>query len=70
MSLLFVNQPDVDLLGNQGHLLTGSSDASVDIVSISLTFRWLARARSCRGRAKTCPAIGSDATRLTNLAFR
>ena len=37
---LFVNQPDVDLLDDQGHLLRGNFDASVDIVSAALTFRW------------------------------
>jgi long-chain fatty acid transport protein len=37
---LFVNQAGVDLLDDQGHLLHGYFDASVDIVSASLTFRW------------------------------
>ena len=38
---LFVEQPIVDLLlDSQGHLLRGNYDASVDIVSASLTFRW------------------------------
>ncbi len=37
---LFVNQPDAELLDTQGHLLQGSYDASVNIVSASLTFRW------------------------------
>jgi long-chain fatty acid transport protein len=37
---LFVDQPDVNLLDDQGHLLRGNYDASVDIVSASLTFRW------------------------------
>lgn len=36
----FVEQPQVDLLDDQGHLLTGNYDASVDIVSAALTFRW------------------------------
>jgi long-chain fatty acid transport protein len=39
-SHLFVNEPKVDLLDDQGHLLRGSFDASVEIVSASLTFRW------------------------------
>ncbi len=37
---LFVNQPDAELLDTQGHLLQGNYDASVNIVSASLTFRW------------------------------
>ena len=37
---LFVNRPDVDLLDDQGHSLRGNFDASVDIVSAALTFRW------------------------------
>lgn len=38
---LFVEQPNVDLLLDaQGHLLRGNYDASVDIVSASLTLRW------------------------------
>lgn len=37
---LFVNQADVDLLDDQGHLFRGHYDASVDIVSAALTFRW------------------------------
>ena len=39
-SHLFVNEPKVDLLDDQGHRLRGSFDASVEIVSASLTFRW------------------------------
>ncbi len=37
---LFVEQPEVNLRDNQGHLLSGHYDASVDIVSAALTFRW------------------------------
>ncbi|MGH8092540.1 MAG: OmpP1/FadL family transporter [Chthoniobacterales bacterium] len=37
---LFVDQPDTELVDSQGHLLRGNYDASVDIVSASLTFRW------------------------------
>ncbi len=37
---LFVQQPDAIFLDSQGHLLRGNYDASVDIVSTALTFRW------------------------------
>lgn len=37
---LFVNDPTVDLLDTQGHELIGRFDASVDIVSAAVTFRW------------------------------
>lgn len=39
-SHLFVNDPKVDLVDGQGHNLRGTYDASVDIVSAALTFRW------------------------------
>ncbi|MDQ2868231.1 MAG: outer membrane protein transport protein [Verrucomicrobiota bacterium] len=37
---LFVQDPEVDVTDNQGHNLRGVYDASVDIVSASVTFRW------------------------------
>lgn len=37
---LFVQDPHVDVTDNQGHELRGTFDASVDIVSAAVTFRW------------------------------
>lgn len=37
---LFVDDPHTDLLDTQGHLLVGTYDAHVDIVSASVTFKW------------------------------
>jgi long-chain fatty acid transport protein len=39
-SHLFVDDPKVDLIDSQGHNLRGTYDASVDLVSAALTFRW------------------------------
>jgi long-chain fatty acid transport protein len=50
---LFVNRPDVDVLDSQGHLLLGNFDASVDIVSAALTFRW-------GGPREVAPGTGKD----------
>ena len=37
---LFVGNPSVDFTDAQGHNLRGTFDASVDIVSASVTFLW------------------------------
>ncbi|MGZ5020663.1 MAG: OmpP1/FadL family transporter [Chthoniobacterales bacterium] len=37
---LFVNDPTTNLLDAQGHELRGTFDASVDIVSAAVTFKW------------------------------
>ncbi|HEY0368510.1 MAG TPA: outer membrane protein transport protein, partial [Chthoniobacterales bacterium] len=37
---LFVDDPSSTFTDNQGHELIGRYDASVDVVSASLTFRW------------------------------
>ncbi len=37
---LFVQDPTVDFTDGEGHELTGTFDAAVDIVSASVTFRW------------------------------
>ncbi|MDQ6622541.1 MAG: outer membrane protein transport protein, partial [Verrucomicrobiota bacterium] len=49
---LFVDDPRVDLLDTQGHALIGKFDASVDIVSAAVTFKW-------GGRREAMPA-GKD----------
>jgi len=52
---LFVNDPTVDYTDAQGHNLRGTFDASVDIVSASVTFLWggpkAAAAPSTEGKA-------------------
>jgi hypothetical protein len=37
---LFVQDPTVDFNDNQGHELVGKFDATVNIVSAAVTFRW------------------------------
>jgi hypothetical protein len=37
---VFVVDPIVNVTDNQGHNLRGRFDASVDIVSASITYRW------------------------------
>lgn len=50
---LFVRDPGVDTIDNQGHELRGKFDASVDIVSAAVTFRW-------GGPREITPVSGKD----------
>ena len=50
---LFVQDPRVDVIDKQGHELRGNFDASVDIVSAAVTFRW-------GGPRETTPVSGKD----------
>lgn len=50
---LFVEDPRADVTDNQGHELRGKFDASVDIVSAAVTFRW-------GGPREVAPVSGKD----------
>lgn len=50
---LFVQDPGVDVTDKQGHELRGTFDASVDIVSAAVTFRW-------GGPREIAPVSGKD----------
>ena len=50
---LFVEDPHVDVIDNQGHELRGKFDAGVDIVSAAVTFRW-------GGPREVVPVSGKD----------
>ena len=50
---LFVNDPHVDVTDSQGHNLRGTFDASVDILSAAVTFRW-------GGPRESTPVSGKD----------
>ncbi|MDQ6860800.1 MAG: outer membrane protein transport protein [Verrucomicrobiota bacterium] len=49
---LFVDDPEVNVVDTQGHNLRGVYDASVDIVSASVTFRWGGARETASGYAK------------------
>jgi hypothetical protein len=56
---LFVQDPRVEVIDKQGHELRGNFDASLDIVSAAVTFRW-------GGPRETTPVSGKDVLSYKN----
>ena len=56
---LFVEEPRSEFTDSQGHSLIGTYDASVDIISAAVTFRWGGPKHVSEGYAKDSKGISA-----------